>query len=48
MDLPESYLLWFEHEGFPNGEIGKLLHLMLEIDRNGLKYLLVPLKNEQS
>jgi len=48
MDLPESYLLWFEHEGFPTGEIGKLLHLMLEIDRNGLKYLLVPLKNEQS
>lgn len=46
MDLPESYLLWFEHKGFPNGETGKLLQLMLEIDRNGLKYLLLPLKNE--
>ncbi len=48
MDLPESYLLWFEKQGFPKGETGELLQLMLEIDRNGLKYLLEPLKNEQS
>jgi uncharacterized protein (DUF3820 family) len=48
MDLPESYLLWFEKQGFPKGEMGTLLQLMLEIDRNGLKYLLEPLRNEQS
>lgn len=45
MDLPEAYLLWFERQGFPAGELGKLLQLMLEIDRNGLKHLLKPLKN---
>jgi uncharacterized protein (DUF3820 family) len=45
MDLPEGYLLWFEAKGFPQGELGQLLALMLEIDRNGLNYLLDPLKN---
>ena len=45
MDLPEGYLLWFEAKGFPAGELGQLLALMLEIDRNGLKYLLEPLQN---
>jgi len=44
-ELPEGYLLWFEKQGFPKGELGDLLTLMLEIDRNGLKYLLEPLKN---
>ena len=44
-ELPEGYLLWFEKKGFPNGELGSLLTLMLEIDRNGLNYLLEPLKN---
>ena len=46
MDLPGPYLLWMEKKGFPAGELGKLLQLMNEIDINGLKYLLVPLKNE--
>jgi uncharacterized protein (DUF3820 family) len=45
MDLPENYLLWFERKGFPSSELGGLLHLMLEIDRNGLKNLLSPLRN---
>lgn len=45
MDLPEAYLLWFAAKGLPEGELGRLLGLMLEIDRNGLKHLLVPLKN---
>ena len=45
MDLPEAYLLWFEKKGFPSGELGELLALALEIDKNGLKYLLEPLKN---
>ena len=44
-ELPEGYLLWFEKQGFPKGELGDLLTLILEIDRNGLKYLLEPLKN---
>ncbi|RJG13959.1 cytoplasmic protein [Pseudomonas cavernicola] len=43
-DLPGHYLNWFAREGFPNGEIGRLLALMQEIDHNGLSSLLVPLR----
>jgi uncharacterized protein len=43
-DLPGNYLNWFAREGFPKGEIGRLLQLMQEIDHNGLKDLLRPLR----
>ncbi|WP_326536046.1 DUF3820 family protein [Pseudorhodoferax sp.] len=43
-DLPGNYLAWFAREGFPKGEIGRLLALMLEIDHNGLRHLLQPLR----
>lgn len=43
-DLPGPYLNWFAREGFPSGEIGQLLHLMHEIDHNGLSGLLDPLR----
>ena len=44
-DLPGNYLNWFAREGFPKGEIGRLLSLMQEIDSNGLKPLLDPLRS---
>jgi uncharacterized protein (DUF3820 family) len=43
-DLPGNYLNWFAREGFPQGEIGRLLALMHEIDHNGLGDLLTPLR----
>jgi uncharacterized protein (DUF3820 family) len=43
-DLPGNYLNWFAREGFPKGEIGRLLTLMQEIDHNGLSDLLTPLR----
>ena len=43
-DLPGNYLNWFAREGFPKGEIGRLLALMHEIDHNGLGDLLTPLR----
>ncbi|MDP8567515.1 DUF3820 family protein [Methylophilus aquaticus] len=43
-DLPGNYLNWFAREGFPPGELGRLLHLMQEIDHNGLSGLLHPLR----
>ena len=43
-DLPGHYLHWFAREGFPPGEIGRLLALMHELDHNGLKHLLEPLR----
>jgi len=47
-DLPGNYLTWFAREGFPSGEIGRLLALMHEIDHNGLSDLLKPLRNRPS
>lgn len=43
-DLPGNYLNWFAREGFPPGELGRLLALMHEIDHNGLGELLAPLR----
>lgn len=43
-DLPGYYLAWFARKGFPKGEIGRLLALMHEIDHNGLRHLLDPLR----
>ena len=43
-NLPGYYLNWFARTGFPQGEIGRLLALMHEIDHNGLKGLLDPLR----
>jgi uncharacterized protein (DUF3820 family) len=43
-DLPGNYLNWFAREGFPPGEIGRLLALMHELDHNGLSALLAPLR----
>ncbi len=35
IDLPEEYLLWFEREEFPTGELGRLMKLTLGIKRYG-------------
>lgn len=43
-DLPGAYLAWFARTGFPRGELGNLLALMLEMDHNGLRGLLDPLR----
>lgn len=43
-DLPSNYLAWFAREGFPKGQIGRLLALMHELDVNGLRDLLKPLR----
>ncbi|WP_018150156.1 DUF3820 family protein [Leeia oryzae] len=46
-DLPGHYLNWFAREGFPPGELGKLLALMQELDHNGLGHLLEPLRKQR-
>lgn len=43
-DLPGHYLNWLAREGFPPGELGRLLALMHELDHNGLSSLLDPLR----
>ncbi|WP_456404949.1 DUF3820 family protein [Thiolapillus sp.] len=44
IDLPEPYLLWFSNRGFPEGKLGQLMQLALEIKINGLEYLIEPMK----
>ncbi len=46
MDLPEEYLLWFQKKGMPEGRLGMLLGLCLEIKINGLEPILVPLRGK--
>lgn len=43
-DLPGNYLNWFVRDGVPRGHIGRLIALMQEIDHNGLRELLRPLR----
>jgi len=44
IDLPEAYLLWFVDRGFPNGRLGELMQLTLEIKVNGLESIIEPLR----
>lgn len=44
IDLPEPYVVWFHSQGFPEGELGRLLGQLYEIKLNGLEYLFTPLK----
>lgn len=40
VEIPEEYFLWFAQKGFPAGELGKLMEMMLELKINGLEYLI--------
>ncbi len=42
VDLPETYVIWLKHKGFPKGELGKLLESVYDIKANGLEYLFTP------
>ena len=44
IDIPEEYLLWFENHGFPEGKLGMLMQLTLEIKVNGQDDIIQPLK----
>ncbi|MBK4738890.1 DUF3820 family protein [Noviherbaspirillum pedocola] len=47
-DLPGHYLGWFARVGFPQGELGRLLALMYELDHNALRHLLEPLREQRA
>ncbi len=42
IDLPETYVVWFHSNGFPEGQLGRLLGLLYEIKLNGLEKLVDP------
>ena len=50
VDIPGRYYVWFSYQGFPEGELGEFMVMMMDIKTNGLEYLLNPLrkKKEQS
>ncbi len=43
-DIPEEYLLWMQKKGFPQGRLGDLLAMMLEIRIHGVEDVRLPLK----
>jgi len=47
IDLPEYYLVWFSRQGFPKGELGKMLQTAYEIKINGLEYLFKGQPNDE-
>ena len=47
-DVPEHYLLWFSKQGFPEGELGMLMALALEIRVNGLEYMYYEIRRQNN
>jgi hypothetical protein len=43
-DLPAEYLCWFEQHGWPSGDLGRLLHIVLEAKRQGADHAFDPLR----
>jgi len=44
IDLPKPYVIWFAKKGFPEGELGRMLHMLYEVKMNGLEYLFKQLR----
>ncbi|AZA93900.1 DUF3820 family protein [Chryseobacterium tructae] len=44
IDLPISYLEWFNKNGMPKGKLGMQLSTVYEIKLNGLMDLLAPIR----
>lgn len=47
-EVPEHYLLWFRQQGFPPGNLGKQLELVLELKINGMEHLLRTIRSKYS
>ncbi len=45
-ELPESYMVWFRNQGFPNGKLGEMLRSAMEIKENGLEDLIRKIRRE--
>lgn len=48
IDIPEEYLLWLNNKGMPDGKLGMLLSLALDIKMNGLEDILKPLRSQHN
>ena len=43
-DLPEEYVIWFQHNGFPKGRLGELLRIICELRMAGAEAVFEPLR----
>ena len=43
-DLPDEYVIWFQHNGFPTGRLGQLLRIICEIRMAGAESVFEPLR----
>ena len=43
-ELPAEYLCWFEQKGWPDGDLGRLLQIVLEAKRQGADHAFEPLR----
>ncbi len=46
IDLPEEYLLWFNQKGWPEGRLGYLLQVCLEIKVDGSEGVVKAIKKK--
>lgn len=46
IDLPEHYIVWYHNKGFPKGKLGDQLHLVYELQLNGLEDLARKLRTD--
>ena len=44
IDLPEHYVVWYHNKGFPKGKLGQQMHLVYELQLNGLEDLIRKIK----
>lgn len=44
IDLPEHYIVWYYNKGFPKGKLGQQMHLVYELQLNGLEDLIRKIK----
>jgi uncharacterized protein (DUF3820 family) len=44
IDLPEHYIVWYHNKGFPKGKLGQQMHLVYELQLNGLEDLIRNIK----
>ena len=45
IDLPEPYVVWFSRNGYPRGELGRLLQSLYDIKLNGLEPFVEPFRS---
>lgn len=46
IDLPEHYVVWYHHKGFPKGKLGQQLELVYELKLNGLEDIIREIKRK--